>query len=329
VDASIYAVSAEPIATGAYLRIIVALKFKESLEAPLHVNGLVHAPHDTMLCPLYQVPPDGGIDVGLGGGAKHSRTSDPTTRYLWLGAILGRPELDHLVAVRDKDRKGDVHLDIKIEVRYLESNATVIHLERGAPNKSFTGGPTPVSIVDQPTDRSQRVLSDGGAHFVSVRTVVAKLQHTIPSGDWVHDFAPKFGLGKFCVFELPQPEVFGAGALRDRAKVALEVCTGAEEALREGRWSEVCQRLRKVWELIRNDSDIEALLKRDGYTEAAAKALNDSVRHMFEFSSKFLHVLDKTGNIVGPPEIVAQKEDAYFAFATAMSILNIIAQKSR
>jgi hypothetical protein len=41
-----------------------------------------------------------------------------------------------------------------------------------------------------------------------------------------------------------------------------------------------------------------------------------------------MHAKDGSGAVM-PPAVKAEKEDAYLVFATAMSIINLIAQKAR
>jgi len=328
-EANIFQMSAEATATGALLRIIVELKYVDGVEAPLAATAFLKAPHDTIVCPLVQLPNDQGIEARLKGSDGYGQPKEIRSTYLWLGAQLNRAQLDHLSRLRSKDSKGDVHFVLNIEVRYLESTATITHLEKGRSLGKPQAAADSVVLRERPTQVSQRILGEGGYGFASAKTYRTSLQHRIPSGDWIHDFAPKFGIGKFCVFELPQPEIFGTDAIHDRARRALEASLKAEEDLRQGRWTAACEGLRKVWELIRNDGDVETLLRKHGYTADAAKSFNEAVRSLFDFSSKFMHVLDKSGNLIGQPEINAQREDAYLVFATAMSMVNLIAQKSR
>jgi hypothetical protein len=328
VEAQIFHVSAESTATGAHLRFVVELKYRERVEAPMALNGILYAPHNVVLCQLTPFPDDTGIDVGIRGLEGPSAPKDVQTRHLWLTAVLGRPELEHIAMLRDKDTKGDVHFTLKIEVRYLESGAAIVHLDKGVPQKGFVAPMPPASIVAEQTATSHRVLADNGSGFVSVKTYRTSLQPRIASSDWTHEFAPKFGLGKFAVFELPQPEILGTGSVQERVRLATEAARSAEDELRAGRWPAACEALRKVWEVIRNDSDLEKLLVKSGYSVAAAQSLNEAVGRLFDFSSKFMHLTDKGGNPV-PPQVKAAKEDAYLLFATAMSLLNLIAKKAR
>lgn len=328
-EAQIFHVSAESTATGAHLRFVVELKYRDRVEAPLALSGVLYAPHNTVLCQMLPFPDDTGIDVGLRGLEGPSvPPRDLQTRHLWLTATLGRPELEHLARLRSKDPKGDVHFTVKVEVRYLESGAAIVHLDRGLPQQGFVAPMPPAHIVAEQTATSHRVLADNGSGFVSVKTYRTSLQPRIASSDWTHEFAPKFGLGKFAVFELPQPEILGTGSVQERVRLAIDAARSAEDELRAGRWPAACEALRKVWEVIRKDSDLEKLLVKSGYSTAAAQSFDEAVGKLFDFSSKFMHLTDKSGNPV-PPQVKAEKEDAYLLFATAMSLLNLIAQKAR
>ncbi len=93
----------------------------------------------------------------------------------------------------------------------------------------------------------------------------------------------------------------------------------------KGDWNGVIEDSRAVWELLRNKDEIKDLLMRDGYSEQAFIDLNESLRQLFNFSSKFHHKEDKGKKIM--PEIKASKEDAYLIYAISMTIVNLISKK--
>jgi hypothetical protein len=92
-----------------------------------------------------------------------------------------------------------------------------------------------------------------------------------------------------------------------------------------GEWTEVIKDSRVVWELLRNQSEIKDLLMGDGYTEPAFTDLNESLKQLFNYSSKFHHREDREKKMM--PEIKASKEDAYLIYATSMAIVNLISKK--
>ncbi len=74
-----------------------------------------------------------------------------------------------------------------------------------------------------------------------------------------------------------------------------------------------------------HDQEIEELLTSDGYTPQAFADLNDSIKKLFDFSSKFHHREDKGKKL--SPEIKASKEDAYLIYAISMTFVNLISKK--
>ena len=101
-----------------------------------------------------------------------------------------------------------------------------------------------MTAQEKPTFKETRPMlgeADGG----SLKTTTDRLdiQHRIPSADWVHDYAPKFGLGKWMVVELPQPDTIGTPARRARGAVP-KAAGKARDRLHQGEWENVCEELR-------------------------------------------------------------------------------------
>ncbi|GAI27153.1 unnamed protein product, partial [marine sediment metagenome] len=49
---------------------------------------------------------------------------------------------------------------------------------------------------------------------------------------------------------------------------------------------------------------------------------------LFDYSSKFLHKLDRDRRTI-PPEINAEKEDAYLVYTLSVTLVNLLTQKVR
>ena len=133
------------------------------------------------------------------------------------------------------------------------------------------------------------------------------------------------GLGSFVVVEIPAAEVLG-GDLGERMAKAFAAAQKARQSLRAGEWEDVCQDLRQVWELLRDEQFMRDILKKDGYHDDASSSLCSGLNGFFQLASKFDHALARDKATV-LPELKAKKEDAYLAYASAMSVLNLIARK--
>jgi hypothetical protein len=109
---------------------------------------------------------------------------------------------------------------------------------------------------------------------------------------------------------------------------AVKAADDAEKHLRAGEWDDVCKDLRGVWEAFKGYEFIKTVATKDGYSEEAAKSLNDAFQNLFDLAAKFGHVLGKDRKTV-LPELHAKKEDAYMLYMIARSALNLIARKAK
>lgn len=83
-------------------------------------------------------------------------------------AELDKESLNFIEKIRDKDNKKDVKFTVSLNISYLE--------------KSYKG-----YII--------------GYERITRNALQEKA--TIKSSDWVHDYAPKFGIGNFMILEIP------------------------------------------------------------------------------------------------------------------------------
>lgn len=135
-------------------------------------------------------------------------------------ALLDKRALDHIERRRMGDRKGDAKLTLSLNVKSIESKAEISHLHEVDPESI---GLSPITIqtdrreskgelivyAHDPKFLSRRgnrwILSgDGNPIFLSVEKRLIKEEKTIPSSDWIHDYAPKLGLGEYFVVEIPK-----------------------------------------------------------------------------------------------------------------------------
>jgi hypothetical protein len=75
------------------------------------------------------------------------------------------------------------------------------------------------------------------------------------------------------------------------------------------------------WLIFASDRSI-----KNGYAREGADAFYKGITELFNFSSKFIHKVEK-GGVKLLPEIKAQKEDAYMIYSLSASLLNLIARK--
>ncbi len=225
-----------------------------------------------------------------------------------LSGILSEKVLDFLENERNKHTKKDLDLFVRVEVQYFTATHRAIESEEHLNTPSIVFG-------DKNT-----LFEVNNMHF--------NFPVTIHASTWVHDFLPVFGLGKFLIFEVPQPELNSQNAeLHERLDAALEAIQKMEESKSKGEWHDVVRNSREVFELVRDKSKVTELLENASFTEEAIQEFNDMLKHSFDYASKFIHRVpkDKTKPVV--PIIPVEKEDALFVYSLCVNIVNVLASK--
>ncbi len=175
-----------------------------------------------------------------------------------LVAILDKIALEHIERRRMEDRKGDVNLTLNLNVKSVENRARVSHLYEVNPtsigvrkiNISAPGGPFAGSIIagtynpNFSADRENRWILSGSSSpiFLSVKNQALRGAETIPSSDWINDYAPKLGLGEYFVVAIPKGE--------KTIKKAWEYVEKAEEGFRKWVTKEVYANCREAGSLL-------------------------------------------------------------------------------
>jgi|SRR5579871_1435031 len=290
-------------------------------EVVMSAAGSLYFPSDTLLAPLFETPEHDQLEFPLQ-ASPATGAIKPTSRWLRMGAQLSHRDIDYIESHRAKDRRGDVVLTVRLRVSTLVSTAEswLAEVVGGSQNQ-------PAQIVHAKHSTGKAILrEDPQKGFLLERTAAFDKQHRISGTDWLHDFAPRLGLGRFAVVEIPV--ISSPTGLGERMQKATDAADAAEKALRSGEWDDACRDLRGVWEAFRDYDFIKDVVKRDGYTEEAAKLLDDAFKSLFNLASKFGHVLDKDRKTV-LPELHAKREDAQTLYFLARSALDLIARKAK
>jgi len=140
-----------------------------------------------------------------------------------LVAPLSEKALDYIEGRRRADRKKMVKLTLTLRIKYLESKALVAHVHpKDSREIGFLAEPVEVNLTRTKTKdwkfliyASEPQYSGysfidlwplsglGGPAFLAVKEEPLRVDVEIHSDDWVHDYAPKLGLGKYIVVEIP------------------------------------------------------------------------------------------------------------------------------
>ena len=134
--------------------------------------------------------------------------------------LLDKRALDHIEKRRMADRKGDVKLTLNLNVKSIESRAAISHLHEVNPesiglspirvptHRRETEGEIIVYAYDSKfsSSRANRWILSGKGNpiFLSIKEQLIKVERTISSSDWIHDYAPKLELGEYFIVEIPK-----------------------------------------------------------------------------------------------------------------------------
>jgi hypothetical protein len=259
-------------------------------------------------------------------------------------AFLSKGALNHIDAVRSKNPKRDAIFKLRVSVRTLVSRASISHLHEikradidlsslrdllERKNIEFLTGYKYDGAYSGPRNNLWLISGDKAPTFLEIRDVAQEFPIQIPASDWIHDFAPQLGIGRFVIAEFPLLSPVAVSAeFAARLNEAIKALPEMEEKVKECEWNEVIGKSRPVAELLRHEDMISSILSKHGYTEEAANSLLNAIKGLFEYSSKFIHRVDKDGRTI-PPETKAEKEDAYLIHSLSIGLVNLLAQKVR
>ena len=318
-----------------------------NLEIPIALNGLLLAEDGKILTSLSDTHKTGtsAKDIGrLGaeGTGKDRDVQRESQKDVSLIATLSQKALDYLDSLRDKNTKGDVNLKLLLRTRILKSNAVIAPLHSRTPAEigpplrerlESMGGEALVTYGYKrdysPEAGNLWVISGSNEPvFLIITDMEQEIPVTIYASNWIHDFAPQLGLGRFVLAKLAIPApVSVKGKHSKRIDKAFEALQKMEKEIREGEWTEAIEKSRPVAELLREEDLVKSVLVKHGYHEEVANSFMATINGLFEYSSKFLHKVAKDRTI--PPEIKAEKEDAYLTYTVSTALVNLLTQKAR
>lgn len=153
-------------------------------------------------------------------GSSHDSQFREEICYTTVLALLDRRALNHIERRRMEERKRDVKLQLHLNVTSIDSKAVVLPL---IPVKSEDLGLKPISVPTSrgesdgellattfdpnfnPAHNNQWVLSGKDTpQFLSIEKDEINTDYTIPSSDWIQDYAPELELGEYFIVEIPK-----------------------------------------------------------------------------------------------------------------------------
>lgn len=168
--------------------------------------------------------------------------------------------LSYIEERRMRNRKGDVNLMLDLNVSILESHVVVSRIHAVDPKYFGVSGvripsrrgevsgyvmvyvPVPPSEY-APMHSDLYILSGKDSPiFLAAKRISRTVSISIPASDWIHDFAPKLGLGEYFIVEIPKGE--------ETIKDAWEYVRKAEESFRTWNTKGVFASCREVLSLL-------------------------------------------------------------------------------
>jgi len=256
-----------------YPAIVFEISYKDTSlidkEFIFNLIGSVYSDDEKFLSNIIQLP---NIDLRLnrgpggssGGGstlfaspiAKELDTQSQQIKYKYqLMFTLDQRALDYIETRRNYNPKKDVELYIfmrmeilKTFIHIVENNALALdtkEITHTNPNINFL-----VTSSDTKVNHSSRLLQ--------TEIYQEKIYYKISSSDWISDFQSKLGIGKFLVVEVPDlREQYNKSSnttleeqeFKTKLDKSYEILEVMNQKLREGRWNDVIEEARKVWEL--------------------------------------------------------------------------------
>lgn len=240
---------------------------------------------------------------------RESRLYFPKSRsrswYFHLTAPISPPALDYIEKLREHDSDKTVHFQFDLLFKYFDS----------------------------PEDYTIKNQSRTVALFKVERL---KKSDVILQNVWLKTFAPYFKIGRFLLLELRIPEDRIVNEFwADLYKRLIHNLHDMEKYIREGEWYHVMVVARKYFENLKiGDSkpshskfkdEFRILMQKEGHSEEGINDLLDAIKKLFDFTSKFIHDKDRSGNL--NPIVAVKKEDAYFVYSLSVGLLTMIGRK--
>jgi hypothetical protein len=323
--------------------IVFEISYRDTFDYPISVKTIISSEDKRILGHGFEVPSKTAYQIPL----KAFNYSQQTNRQnlhvqKTFRLTLDQKALDHIENLREKNRKHDVVLQLDLTVSYLEGR-----LEIGS------YGTHSINVPDQHQQQRQidlikleftnpntsqthlRMLipSQGDYSYLALRDEPLTISHTIKGSDWINDFQPQLGIGKFLVMEIP--EVLSVSDSKDELGKRLHSATQRlkeiGELLRKGEWDDVAEDCRGIYEdLTKNylpqfESSIKDLLRdTNGISDKGLNAFNEMIKNLGTYSHEFHHYRDEEGKA---KQVTVNKEDAYALYVSLVGLVNMLTVK--
>ena len=192
-------------------------------EAIIGVNGWLETDDGKVIASINEhiYEKQKASEIGARGSKFDSKFKEEIYRTRII-AQLSKQALDYIEKRRMADKKGDVKLNLCLNVKYLQSRAVIsesflidpkeIDLReiRISTSRRYESGKIVAYAYDPDfsTSYTNRWIISGyeSPIFLEVREQLLKKDIRIHSSDWIHDYAPNLGMGEYFAVEIPKGE---------------------------------------------------------------------------------------------------------------------------
>jgi hypothetical protein len=291
------------------LQLYVNIEFAYRVELPISITGRIVSNELKIITYISEHHIDRDMQFGINlltksEKEKTNREHNNDTYSTCLSAELSPKAIEYMEIIRERDSEKSVQFTIEFMIKYME-------------------------IPVEP-----EMLQQGNFIKLSIRNINYKYQ--IEQSEWVRKYSPYLGIGKYLLLEFLIPTENSIPLFWKKVYDALsQNVKDMESCLRNGDWQKTMFFARKFYENAKIGdgkpgheefkNEFAKLMTKDQHCEQGVKDLHDGIWKLFEFYSKYSHDQDKQGNIKPLP--VSRKEDAYFAYSTAIGLLNLIGSK--
>ena len=227
----------------------VEISYTKLMEIIVNVKGWLKTDDGKIIATVYELPAPNILKGEI--GARNTSYDDKIKEEIYetmIIAPLSRDAIKYLEERRMVNEKGDVYLTLDLNITCLKSKAVIwssfiievqrlprqlrdvlenIKVSTSRGTKSIEG--IVVYTYDQrfTPERTDRwiISGDNSPIFMEVYEYRLESRVRIPATDWIHDYAPKLGLGEYFIIEIPS---------NGKIKEAWDLVEKAEESFR--RW---------------------------------------------------------------------------------------------
>lgn len=253
----------------------VELDYQKFHQAVFGVEGNLMTEDDVILGHMHEVYLEKSSKEPQGLSARGTMMDNQLFRQEKYGVSLvvelDEKSINEIDRTRIKNRKQDVELKLELFWKVIECNAEVAHYfhfkppqAQKIPIRTSSGTDKEGELIVWAYDHEFRseysngwiISGSNGPTFLNIRTYREECQYCIPSSDWIHDFAPRLGLGRFLILEIPSEG--------ETIKETTSYLTKAEEAFMRWDTKGVFSHCREIGVLL--DSHIKKIYGEDSFT---------------------------------------------------------------